>query len=419
MKKPIKPGQLRVGIFVYLDVSWMNHSFMLNSFKIKNEDQIAELNSMGLAQIFYDPARSDVPPLPLEKVAEPSVVTSVEQAERDQKMWEEKQSRIKKMKEKRVRMNRCEKQYAKTVSSVRKVIHSFLSRPKEAVEAVDEMVSDMLGTLMEDKDTTLHLVNMKGKSESAYYHSINVSILALMFGKQLGLDALQLHHLGTGALFHDLGHTEVPDKILKKTGPLSKAEQDFYRMHTVYGERLARKTGSIPEEAIEIIVNHHEMVDGSGYPKGLKGDQLSDITKIVSLVNDYDNLCNKIKNHKSSTPYEAMSILYSRNREKYDEDILTTFITNMGVYPPGTVVKLSNDSIATVISISPNDLLSPSVMVYDPQIPKAEVLIIDLTEEDLSIVEGVSRSSLPKEVIEYLDISDNVNVYFDNPSGKK
>ena len=418
-KKSINPNQLCIGLYVHLDLPWMKHSFMSNKFKIKNEKQLAELKSLGLKQVLYDPERSDAEPLPLKKVKETPETSPSERSEPDQKMWEEKQSRIKKMKERRVRMNHCKKEYKKTVDSVRKVMRDIMSQPDAAVEAADEIVSEMVGTLMVDQDTTLHLVNMKGKSESAYFHAINVSILALMLGKQLGLDEKQLHKLGTGALFHDLGHIEVPDKVLRKTEPLNRTEEEVYRMHPIFGERLAGRIGSIPPEAVEVIAKHHEMVDGSGYPKGLKGDQISDLTQIVSVVNTYDNLCNKADADKSHTPYGAMSILFAKEKQKFDEEKLTAFITNMGVYPPGTVVKLSNDSIATVISINPSTLLSPNVMVYDPQIPKNEALIIDLMEEDLKIVGGLRRSSLPEEVLDYLNIDENVNFYFDSDSEDK
>jgi putative nucleotidyltransferase with HDIG domain len=418
-KQFINPNQLCIGLFIELDLSWMQHSFMSNRFKIKNEKQIAELKSMGLKQIKYDPEQSDAEPLPLKAAVETAKSSSPEQSEPDTRMWEEKQARIKKMKERRVCLNRCEKEYTKTVSSVRNMMGSVMSQPEAAVEAADEMVSEIVDNLMVDHDTTLHLVNMKGKSESTYFHAINVSILSLMLGKQLGLDEKQLNKLGTGALFHDLGKLDVPDRVLRKTEPLNRAEQDAYRMHTIYGVKLAAKMGSIPADVIEIIAQHHEMADGSGYPNGLKGERISGLAQIVSIVNAYDNLCNKMDSTKSSTPYEAVSILFARDRQKFNEEKLTAFISNMGVFPPGTVVKLSNDFMAAVVSINSKSLLSPKVMVYDPQIPKNEALIIDLLEEDLKIIEGLRPGNLPVEVLEYLNLGENVNFFFDPGSKNK
>jgi HD-GYP domain-containing protein (c-di-GMP phosphodiesterase class II) len=418
-KQPINPSQLCIGLFVILDLPWMKHSFMSNSFKIKNEKQLAELKSLGLKQVIYDPDKSDAEPLPLEAVKETSEVSAPEPSEQDTAMWEEKQARIKKMKERRVCLNRCEKEYTKTVGAVRNMMKSVLAQPEAAIEAADEMASEIVGNLMVNQDTTLHLVNMKGKSESTYFHAINVSILSMMLGKQLGLDEKQLNKLGTGALFHDLGHLEVPDKVLRKTEPLNKAELEAYRMHPIYGLRLAEKMGSLPADVVTVIVQHHEMADGSGYPNGLSGSQISELAQIVAIVNAYDNLCNKTDSSKSLTPYEAMSMLFAKEKQKFNEDKLTTFITNMGVFPPGTVVKLSNGFMAAVVSINSSSLLSPKVMVYDPQIPKSEALILDLLEEDLKITGGLRPGSLPVEVLEYLNLSDNVNFFFDPGSRDK
>lgn len=415
--KVIHPSQLRIGLYVHLDLSWMEHGFFSNNFKIKNEKQLVDLRKLGLKQIQYDPARSDVEPLPLQRkttaAAEASSALSAE--ERQQQL--EKAERQAKLRKRRQSLNRCEKAYGQAVGKVRALMQNIMSQPAMAVEAAGEMVGDMVGELMADQEATVHLVNMKGKSESSYFHSINVTILSLMLGKQLGLDKDALQQLGVGALFHDLGHTEIPGKILRKTTPLSKAEQDFFEMHPTYGVKLAERLGTLPPLAIEIIAQHHEMADGSGYPKGLKGEQIVQLARIVALVNAYDNLCNPLDSSKSLSPYEAMSLLFARQRARYDQQILTSFITHMGVYPPGTVVMLADGRTATVLSINPKSLLMPKVMVYEPSIPKSEALILDLQEEGIEIAESLRRSNLPQEVMDYLDLADNVNYIFDtNPT---
>lgn len=408
----IKPEQLCVGLYIQLDLPWMKHSFMSNKFKIKNEDQIKELKSLGLTAIAYDPSRSDAKPLPLAPVEAPPQEPT-EDDKRNEEMWRKKQERIEKLKDRRVSLNKCEKDYKKAVGTVRKVMSDLRSQPAVAVEAAGEMVNEMVSDLMVDQDAAMHLVNMKGASESSYYHSINVTLLSLVLGKQLGLDERQMNLLGIGALLHDLGHTEVPDRILRKAAPLTKAEEDLYQMHPIYGEKIAKRIGTIPPQAIEIILQHHEFRDGTGYPKGLKGDQISRLAQVVSLVNRYDNLCNRVDVSKSSSPYEAMAILYAKEKVKFDEEMIAVFITNMGVYPPGTVVKLSDERIGAVMSINTKDLLNPNVMVYDPDIPMTEALILNLKEEGLKVSECIRRTDVPDEVKDYLSLGDSVNFFFD------
>lgn len=414
----IDPSQLRIGLFIQLDLPWLKHNFVLSAFKIKTEKQLMELRRLGLQQIQYDPDRSDVEPLEPGTV-ELAPATSNEALEQAKKLREEKKVRILKLREKRVRLNACENAYAKTVGAVRKLMQNLRSQPAAAVAAANEMVSGMVTELVDNPDATIHLINMKGKNESSYYHSINVTILSLLLGRYLDLDKEQLRLLGVGALLHDLGHTMVPDKILRKMEPLTKAEQDLFMLHPAYGVKLAQRLGSVPPEAMAIIGQHHEMVDGSGYPRGLKAGQITELSKIVAIVNAYDNLCNNLDPQKSRSPYEAMSLLYAKEKQRFDKDKLTVFISKMGVYPPGTVVRLSNSALAVVTSINPKSLLNPSVIIYDPKIPKTEALIVDLQEEDLGIVESVRRGSLSNEVMEYLNLSDNVNYFYEGQSPQR
>jgi len=412
----IKPSQLCVGLYVQLDLSWMQHSFISNNFKIKNNKQLAELKKLNLSSIQYDPSRSDVKPLPLVEKSEEVVCDPETEAQAEQKKAQEKdkQVRIEKMRARTVSLNRCERAYAETAASLRNVMCNIMSQPRAAVEEAEEIVSGMVESLMEDQEATMHLVNMKGKSESTYYHAINVTILALMLGKQLGLNEWQMQDLGTGAMFHDLGYSEIPDKVMLKQEPLNQAEINLIRMHPIYGVRQADQIGTISPEAVKIIGQHHEMSDGSGYPKGLLEGEISELAQIVALVNAYDNLCNQKDASKSCSPYEAISTLFARDKHKFNQEKITLFITSMGVYPPGTVVKLSDETIAVVMSINPNALLAPKVMLYDETIPSSEARMLNLNTVGLKIVDSIRVSNLPEEICSYFNLGEAVNVFIDS-----
>jgi hypothetical protein len=175
---------------------------------------------------------------------------------------------------------------------------------------------------------------------------------------------------------------------------------------------MAKKIGTLPQEVVTIIGQHHERLDGSGYPKGLK-DEVGLLARIVAIVDHYDELCNHADPHSSLSPYEAVSLMYSKEKAQYDSAVLTAFIANLGVYPPGTVVRLSDQRIACVVTINHKELLKPSVLVYDSEIPKEEALILDLMEEDLSISESCRRSEITPTVLNYLNLSEYVTYYFD------
>ncbi|MET0066973.1 MAG: HD-GYP domain-containing protein [Candidatus Thiodiazotropha sp.] len=411
-EKKIEKQQLCIGLYVHLDLPWMDHPFLTSSFKIRSEKQLKTLRGMKLPNLSYDPQKSDTQPLP------PTTVAPVEEPAKlpaDDPLWVEKRKRIKVLKARRSKLNQSAGKYEKSVESTRKLMKVLFSDPEQAVHMADEVIGDMVNNLTKDTDVTMQLVNLKTKSESSYYHSLNVTALSLVLGRKLGLSPEQLHVLGIGALFHDLGHQQIPGRILFKKSPLTPPEVKVYQRHAQLGVEMARKIGALPEAAIVIIGQHHERLDGSGYPKGLK-QQVGMLSRIVAIVDHYDELCNHVNPELSMSPYEAVSRMYSMELKQFDKDILTTFIANLGVYPPGTVVRLSDQRIAVVVTINAKELLKPNVLVYEPEIPKEEALILDLAEEDLSIEESCRRSDLTPAVLNYLNLSEYVTYFFDHVS---
>jgi HD-GYP domain-containing protein (c-di-GMP phosphodiesterase class II) len=220
-------------------------------------------------------------------------------------------------------------------------------------------------------------------------------------------------HLGMGAVFHDIGKVEIPDKILRKTEPLTKPEQSFLELHCEYGLDIAKKAG-LSKQAAEMVMQHHEFVDGSGYPGKLKAEKISPLTKVVSIVNAYDNLCNPTNLADALTPHEALSQMFAVKRNKFDAGMLKVFIHCMGVYPPGSIVQLSNEMQGMVISVNSSKPLKPCVLVYDPDIPKEEAVIVDLEQDsDLSIRKSIRPGQLSREVYQYLNPRKRVTYYFD------
>nr|WP_276570139.1 DUF3391 domain-containing protein [Thiocystis violacea] len=410
---------MRIGMFVHLDLPWMNHPFLSSSFKIRNQKQLDALRQLVIDQVRIDLDRGDRPPLSgasAEPEPEPLSSTQV-QEDLTAALWEEKSQRIRVLKERRSRLNQCAKCYGQKVGFARKLMSHLRSSPAQAAEEAGELVESMVAELTEDLETTVQLVNLKHQDENSYHHAINVVALSLVLGRKLELDRVQLRQLGMGALFHDLGHLKIPTQILLKKGVFADAERKFYEQHPRYGAEIARQIGSLPLGVIEIIAKHHEHLDGSGYPEGVGDKDIGLLTRVVTVVNRYDNLCNGLGAEHGLSPHQAVSRMYSKERQCYDPKVLSTFITNLGVYPPGTVVRLIDERVAVVISINSDDLLKPNVLVYSREVPSEEALILNLIEEGIGIRESLHRSELNPEQVEYLNLSDKLSYYFQSSKG--
>lgn len=403
--------QVRVGMFIRLE-DWMDHPFLFNSFRIRNEKQLQTLRSLGIQQVIYVREKSDVPPLP---PASPDAVAPSPAPEPDPEvaaMWQAKKARREKLTRQREALGRCEKKFASGVTTVRSMLRNLFSRPAESVAQARELVSDMVDSLLEEKDVVLHLMNAKTGDENAYYHALNVTMLSLILGKEAGLGGDEMRALGLGALLHDMGKDKVPSQILLKKTPWTSAERNFYQQHVTYGAETARSLPEMTAGALEVITLHHELLDGSGFPGRLKGERIGRLARIACIANTFDNYCNRINPADSMTPAEAVSHMFRRENGKYDPVLMQHFIRCMGVYPPGSVVQLNDGTIGLVMSVNPGRLLHPSLLIYDPDVPKEEALWLDLSlDPDLKVEKTLRPGELDKAVFEYLEPRSRVSYY--------
>lgn len=409
----ITPEQLRVGLYIHLDLHWMEHPFSFGSFRIKNQDQIKTIRELGLKRIRFEPERSDAQPLPplpkpaAKEAPEPPPPPQVESAES-----RIKQQRLVELNRIRNQISEVEKKFQHANKTVKNINRNIHTKPEETRRDAEELIAQMVESMLTEGAVLMHALN-GNIGEEAYFHSLNVTVLSLMLAKILKLTPEETMHLGMGAMFHDIGKMEIPSRVLLKTDPLTRAEQAFLEKHCEYGVDLARKI-KLSRQATEIIMQHHEYVDGSGYPHKLGGGSITPLAEIVAIVNTYDNLCNPLNLADALTPHEALSQMFAFKRAKFNETALKSFIRCMGVYPPGSIVQLSNDMLGLVMMLNPEKPLKPTVLVYDPDIPKEEAVIIDLDKEpDLSISKGLRPGQLPRGVYQYLNPRKHVTYYFD------
>ena len=412
----IDTGQLQVGVYVFIDLGWMDHPFSLNCFKIKSEDQIGVIRELGIKQIRYCPAKSDASPISMtpEKVEpeKPKPTTTIISPE-IKAMLLEKEARKKQLEQHREKVNECQKTIANAAKVMRSINTDIYSRPQACMEAANQMMDGFLQILMNGNTTVLFTLNDTHAGEEIYIHSVNVSVLATLMAKELKFPPEVIKLIGMGCLFHDIGKLEIPSKVTKKRDALNPAEQSLLQQHPIYGGKIALNAKLDPA-ALAIVTQHHEYCDGSGYPQRLKENEISPLAQLVAIINLYDNLCNPLNSANALTPHEALSILFAKYRDKFNAKMLQAFIRYMGIYPPGSIVGLSNGTIGIIVSISSGKALRPTLLVYDPDVPKEEASLLDLqTLPEVNISKAIRPALLEPEIFSYLSPKKRVTYFFD------
>lgn len=416
--------KLMPGLYVDIGLPWTDHPFLFKRFKIKTQQEVNIIQGLGLKEIKVFPDRSDglikkadaeaAPPAHTE----PPSADNTTQATDHDKMWVQKQQRIDEAAQFRNRRLKIDREYQETIKRVKNLTRDLKSAPANAIRDAGELIETLTAAFGDDGDVLMNLVSLSDSEFSIYHHALNVTVLALTLGAARGIEGEDLKELGIGAMLHDIGKILVPAQILTKDGDLNPSEQAILDSHPALGAKMAGRVGKLNDAVIEIIENHHEMLDGSGHPRQLRAPDISSAAQTVAVANVYDNLCNPENPNKAVTPKQAVATLYAKYRGPMDETLIGRFIQTMGVYPPGTVVMLSDDSIGLVIAVDSKALLKPQVLLYNPDIPKQEALMIDLsTRDDLSIVDVLKPTEYPKRIYDYLGIHERIG-YFNERSLK-
>jgi HD-GYP domain-containing protein (c-di-GMP phosphodiesterase class II) len=397
-------ADLRVGMFVHLDLGWMSHPFALSSFRISDANQIETIRSLGLARVRWSPDKSDtvahVEPERPTQAANDAPVPSGVPTSGDAVASDPQQGHEDALAAQRRATALVERQYAEAARDWRRAMDLAIEDPQAAGQRMAVLSRALVDKMLGARELSIRALAATPADRAS--HAMNVGIIALLMGRQCGLSEVELHDLGVGALAHDVGKIELPTRVHRPDDRFSAAELAVYREHVAKGVVLGKRMGLAPG-AMLVIAQHHEHCDGSGFPQGLDVNRMSMAARMVALVNRYDNLCHALGGQHSVTPHEALSLLFSQGQKRYDTAVLSTFVRMMGVYPPGSVVQLTDDRYAIVESVDAARPLKPKVTVHDPKVPRDETMLLDLaTVPELGIRRALPAHELPRAVQEHL-----------------
>jgi HD-GYP domain-containing protein (c-di-GMP phosphodiesterase class II) len=231
-------------------------------------------------------------------------------------------------------------------------------------------------------------------------HSVNSAIIALIGGYQLKLDKAQLRHLGMAGLLHDIGMMKIPKNILNKTGKLSDEEYKIIKSHPITAFKEMNAAGIFNQVVLDAVLQHQEQFDGNGYPRKLKGINISLYAKILAISDTFEAQISPRAYRKSKTSYMAMKSVLAEAQNKFDPKVLRAFLTTLSIYPPGTLLQMNDNSVGTVISINPEAPLRPQIKIIIDEFGEKMTtdLFKDLKDEsELFIVKVLNKEEYQKK----------------------
>ena len=413
--------KLRIGLFVELDVGWMVHPFPTGNFKLSNAQQIEAIQALSVKRIRCIHSKSD----PLVTAVELMPTSQLDAMPGDSydpikevrklavsQVQEERKRRVEVLASQERSLALCERRFGDAIRQYRKTLELVHSQPVMAATEAARMVESILGEMMSEGESAIRLLSGAAGDKSSM-HPVNVTIVSLLLGKAMGLPPADLQDLGLAAFLHDIGKSELPDRVRWLDDSFSTTEYKLYQDHVAKSLHLGQ-TMELSRPALLAIGQHHEMADGSGFPMRLRGDTLSAATRILALINRYDNLCNPSRLAAALTPHEALSLIFAQMKSKFDATTLSAFIRMMGVYPPGSIVQLVDGRYGMVVSVNSSRPLKPRVIVHEADLSGDEAIILDLEHAPrVGIRRSLKPAMLPPEALEFLAPRHRTCYYFE------
>jgi putative nucleotidyltransferase with HDIG domain len=376
---------LKPGMFVNeLDRPWLDTPYLLQGFLIKSNEDIEEVGKY-CEYVFIDPLKaqyagqtSRIGLFP-DRATGPSVKRGPVQYV-DKVTIEAELTRAKEVSQ----------QAIEVINRIRLEIED---KPKFAVKSATVLVESMVDSIVDNPDALLLLTRLRQSDASAYDHAIEVAIFLLAFGRQMGFPREELSLLGLAGLLLDIGKIKLPKELIEKSQPYTPAEHSLMKRHVTYGESILRSSHGISSTVVDIVSQHHEREDGSGYPRGLRNGEISVYGKMAAIVDVYRELTAPDPNSNASpySNYEALQMMHGWAGRFFHPGLLEQFVQCIGIYPVGSLVELNTGEVAIVIAQSRVRRLRPRVMlILDPKKrPHAHPVMLDLINDPLSPSAGI------------------------------
>lgn len=398
----IPVNQLTLGMYVtQLDRPWVETSFLFQGFEVKTEDELRAVKDI-CNHVYIDTTKrkkSMPAPVSFKQIVAARTLEIATYGKPPKKLGKFEKE-----------FSRAEKAYENAEIVVSNFMNTVENGGGIDSALAKHAVAECVESVLHSPDAMLWLSQLRNKDEYTAQHSLNVSILSIVLGRHINLSVADLNKVGLCGMMHDVGKLLIPPEILHKSSPLDEEETRTMRSHTRLGYNLLKSSDNMSSSAATVALTHHEQLDGKGYPRRMQEAGISQFTKIVSIANTYDGMTRDKPYQRGKTHLEATHLMTNLSGTHFDPILVVKFIESIGVYPPGSLVEMTNGAVAIVVEVHDNAKLRPKiVIILDEDKNPVSERIIDLsrmTKDKLGNIYTI------KNIIKAKDWNVDVSKYY-------
>lgn len=374
----IYTSDLEIGMFVSaLDRSWLDTPFVIQGFRIENQAQIDKLREY-CEYVLVDARKSrqdeSILQRKVRKDRKRVAIAGIFQGRdiapyRDDSNFEDEHPR-------------AEAALEILVEDLWQVFEQVSEGGRIRAAQLKRSVEPLIGSVSRNPDACLWITRLKHHDEYSYQKALSAAIWAVSLGRELGLPRRDLRSLAMGAMLMDVGKLRIDQEVLRAKRKLSADEELAMRQHVEHGREILQDSGILNQDVIDMVSHHHERCDGSGYPSGLRGDEIPAVARVAGIIDTYGSLTSDRAYARAMSPSAAIKTLYEMRDVKFQAELVEAFIKAIGVYPAGTLVELSSGEVGVVVAESRTRRLKPKVMLLldDGKQPMLQPRVIDLQD---------------------------------------
>jgi HD-GYP domain-containing protein (c-di-GMP phosphodiesterase class II) len=399
MLKRIAPDQVTLGMYVRkFEGNWFYHPFWRARFVVRSEAQLVRIRDAGLHVLIDtdqgadlpEPSSAETPKSPLRR---PFVVDEVRRRPTPPPVQPSAARTPARPVVAPRAFGKADKARATALAQrstkvVKALFENCQHGQSVSAASILSVVDDIATTLEQNSAAFINVTRLRSKDDAIYTHSIAVCALMIGLGREAGCAPAMIQAMGTAGLLHDVGKVVIDDSLLNKTGTLTEAEIAELRKHPQSGHSILLDERDLPYTVRDVCLNHHERLDGSGYPFGVRGENISQATRIASICDVYDAMTSGRSDTRGKSPVEAITELDASDGE-FDGALLFKLMRSIGVFPTGKLVRLRSNRLAIMLPPSADERL-PLARAFYATIDTAfveyeDVVISDRLSDDQAV----------------------------------